>query len=81
MRKDEVLTLKWEDVDLDAGVLRLPDSKTGRKTVVLSTAAVDLLRRAPRMTDSPWVVTASSRDGNGELAACGESVQGMAGRT
>ena len=28
-RLNEIQTLRWEDVDLDAGELRLPDSKTG----------------------------------------------------
>ena len=32
-RLNEIMTLKWEYVDLDAGVLNLPDSKTGAKTV------------------------------------------------
>jgi integrase len=65
-RKDEILTLAWEHVDTDAGVLRLQDSKSGRKTVVLSAAAVDLLKRAPRMTGSPWVATRQHRDADGE---------------
>jgi len=65
-RKDEILTLRWEHVDTDAGVLRLQDSKTGRKTVVLSAAAVDLLKRAPTQTGSPWVVTRQHRDAAGE---------------
>jgi len=65
-RKDEILTLKWENVDTDAAVLRLPDSKTGRKTVVLSAAAVDLLKRADRQNGSPWVVTRDRRDAAGE---------------
>jgi len=65
MRRDEVLTLKWEYVDLDDGLIRLPDSKTGRKTIVLSTAAVDLLKRAPREAESPWVVTGRRRGSDG----------------
>src|SRR5665648_338671 len=63
MRRDEVLTLRWEYIDLDAGVIRLPDSKTGKKEVVLSTAAVDLLRRAPQLEGSPWVVSQPGRTG------------------
>ena len=34
-RMSEVLTLRWEHVDLGAEVLRLPDSKTGKKTIRL----------------------------------------------
>lgn len=62
MRRDEVLTLRWEDVDVDASVIRLKDSKTGSKTVVLSAAAVDVLKRAIHETGSPWVVTSNTRD-------------------
>jgi len=56
-RLSEVLTLKWEDVDLDNGVLNLSDSKTGAKTVVIGLPAIDLLRRATTQAGSPWVVT------------------------
>ena len=48
-RLGEILTLKWEHVDLDAGVLDLPDSKTGAKVVYLGQPAVDVLRTAPRL--------------------------------
>ncbi len=35
-RKNEILTLRWEHVDLDRSCLRLPDSKTGAKVVMVS---------------------------------------------
>ena len=38
-RRNEVLTLRWEDVELDAGELRLRDAKTGARWVALSPAA------------------------------------------
>jgi integrase len=38
--------LRWGDIDLDAGLVHLADSKTGRQTRVLGQAAVDLLRAA-----------------------------------
>ena len=44
-RKSEVLTLRWDFVDWEAGCLRLPESKTGAKTVPLADIAIDLLRR------------------------------------
>ncbi len=42
-RLREILHLKWRYVDLDRGLLLLPDSKTGRKTIVLSAAAMAIL--------------------------------------
>ena len=42
-RLREVLHLRWRHVDLERGLLFLPDSKTGKKTIVLNGAAVDLI--------------------------------------
>ena len=42
-RKSEILSLRWEWVDIERGVLRLPDSKTGAKVVPLAAAAEKLL--------------------------------------
>lgn len=43
-RKSEILSLRWDFVDWEIGCLRLPESKTGAKTVPLADAAVALLR-------------------------------------
>jgi integrase len=43
-RLNEILTAEWEWVDLDRRVITLPDSKTGRKPLYLSEAAVEVLR-------------------------------------
>jgi len=48
-RLREILNLRWSEVDLDRGFLFLPDSKTGRKTVVLSAAAIDVINALPRV--------------------------------
>jgi integrase len=55
MRRTEVLTLKWEYVDWERACIRLPDSKTGRKTVPLGAPALDLLAQAPRTEGNPYV--------------------------
>jgi integrase len=47
-RLREVLDLKWEHVDLQRGLLFLPDSKTGKKTIVLGGAAVTVLANLDR---------------------------------
>jgi integrase len=46
MRQGELLALRWDDVDLDAGVLRVRGTKTARsrRTVKLSETALDALR-------------------------------------
>jgi integrase len=48
-RLREVLHLRWEWVDLDRGLLLLPTSKTGKKTIVLNAPAMALLSSLPRM--------------------------------
>ena len=55
-RCNEILTLKWEDVDLDASEFRLRDSKTGPRAVSLSAAAVKVLADLPRVPHNPWVI-------------------------
>lgn len=48
-RLREILHLRWEHVDLERGLLLLPDSKTGRKTIVLNRPALDILKAHPRV--------------------------------
>lgn len=42
-RLREILHLKWEHVDLERGLLLLPDSKTGQKVIVLNAPALAIL--------------------------------------
>ena len=62
-RRNEILTLEWEDVDLEAGELRLRDSKTGPRVVPLSAAAVSVLAAVPRISGNPWVITGAKPGG------------------
>ncbi|MBW9062021.1 tyrosine-type recombinase/integrase [Rhizobium herbae] len=55
-RLSEITTLRWEYVDLEHRLLRLPDSKTGKKDIVLNDAALDVLRRLPRALDNPYAI-------------------------
>lgn len=55
-RLREILHLRWEHVDLDRGLLHLPDSKTGAKAVFLSSVAREVLLSIPRTRGNPWVI-------------------------
>ena len=61
-RLSEILTLRWEYVNLEHKALWLPDSKTGRKTIYLSSPALAVLERLPRISGNPYVIP-GKRDG------------------
>ena len=48
-RLREILHLRWEHVDLERGLLFLPDSKSGRKTVILNAPAIAVLNGLERI--------------------------------
>ena len=62
-RKNEILTLRWTDVDLEAGELHLGDAKAGPRTVHLPPTAVRLLKTLPRREGCPWVFPGEDREG------------------
>lgn len=58
-RLREILHLTWSMVDLERGLLLLPDSKTGRKTIVLNAPAQLILVELPRV--DKYVIPGISR--------------------
>ena len=65
-RRNEILTLQWSDVDLEAGELRLRDAKTGARWVALSPTARPVLATIPRRPGNPWVI--AGRGASGRLS-------------
>jgi integrase len=55
-RLREILHAKWEHVDFERGLTFLPDSKTGKKTLYLSAAALDVLANLPRIEGNPFII-------------------------
>jgi integrase len=53
-RLREILHLKWDYIDFERGLLLLPESKTGKKTIVLNAPALAILNELPRV--SPYVI-------------------------
>ncbi|MBG6148695.1 integrase, partial [Labrenzia sp. EL_142] len=53
-RLREILHLQWKEVDIGRGLLFLPDSKTGQKTVILNRSAIAILESMDR--DNRYVI-------------------------
>lgn len=53
-RLREILHLRWAEVDMERAALFLPDSKTGRRTIILGTPALRVLETLPRL--GPFVI-------------------------
>jgi integrase len=54
-RKGEIMSLRWDYVDMEGPCLRLPDSKTGAKTIPLGAAAMEVLAKLSRLESNPYV--------------------------
>ena len=55
-RLGEVLGLRWDWIDFDRGEARLPDSKTGAKTLHLPPPAIAVLAELPQLDGNPYVI-------------------------
>ena len=54
-RRNEILGLRWEDLDFEAREMRLADSKTGARVVLMPPAAAKVLEGLSRVPSNPWV--------------------------
>ena len=55
-RLNEILTLRWDDVDRAAGEFRLRDGKTGARMVPLTPTAETVLAGIRRAPGNPWMI-------------------------
>jgi integrase len=55
-RLREILHAKWDWVDWERGLIRLPDSKTGPKSIYLSAPALTVLQAIPRIKNNPFII-------------------------
>lgn len=61
-RKSEILTLRWENVDLERKTISLDDSKTGARTILIDDPAIEVLKAAKARTQSLWVIPGRDPD-------------------
>ena len=59
-RKSEIASLKWSEVDVERGYLRLGDSKTGAKVIPIGAPAREVLAVHPAADNSIYVFPAAS---------------------
>ncbi len=59
-RLREILHLRWEHVDMERGLLLLPDSKTGRKAITLNAPSLAVLYSLDRT--GPFVIAGANSD-------------------
>lgn len=55
LRINEVLEAEWANVDFEERTLTVPDSKTGRRTLPLPDAVIDLISYLPRIEGNPYI--------------------------
>lgn len=55
-RLNEILTLRWGDVDFDNSKLDLEDSKTGKKSIYLNAPSLSVLNSVPRQPSNHFVI-------------------------
>ena len=60
-RSSEILRLRWDEVDFERQCLSLSDSKTGKRTVMLNSAALEILEGLEQVEGNPYVIPGGKR--------------------
>jgi integrase len=60
-RLREILDAQWSQLDLERGVLFLPDSKTGKRPLYVSAAAQSVLAEIPRIAGNPHIIAGATK--------------------
>ena len=76
-RRGEVANLRWDEVDLENQCLRLSESKTGAKVILLNAPAQKILESMPRRSE--WVFPTERGDGPVSLSKPWNRIRKRAG--
>ena len=61
-RRNEILGLRWDDLNFQTGEIRLPDTKTGTRMVPLTSPVAEVLNSLSRTPGSPWIFPGKKKD-------------------
>jgi len=61
-RLNEILTLKWNFLNDGLSSARLPETKTGSKTIYFSEPAQNILKRLPKVEGNPYVIVGRNEE-------------------
>ena len=79
-RRNEILGLRWEDLDFEAGEMRLEDSKTGARVFPLPPPAAKVLRGLSPVEGNPWVFPGRKKGtGQRNINECWDRIRKLAG--
>ncbi len=78
LRLGEVRDMQWNDLDLERGVLKLRDSKTGARTVPLNNQAIDILRNHVSTKSGPFVIQSTTGEGRPSLGKPWQRIRRLA---
>ena len=78
-RLREILHLKWTEIDVERGMAFLPDSKTGKKPLYLSAAALAVLNGLSRVNGNPHVIAGQNGGARADLKRPWAAVSRAAG--
>jgi site-specific recombinase XerD len=60
-RVNEILHARWNFIDFERGLLNLPDSKTGKKSVYINAPALEILASLLRLEGNPFIFPVRKR--------------------
>jgi integrase len=69
-RLREILDRQWQHVDFERGMLHLPDSKIGKKSVYLPPAALAIVESLPGVEGNSFVICGSSAKRSKKTLGC-----------
>ena len=67
-RRNEILCLRWDDLNFDTSQMRLPDTKTGTRMAPLTPAVARVLNGLSRTPGNPWVFPGRKKGTLGRMA-------------